>query len=317
MAIPIGLPDVMEAAGRIAAHIKRTPVATSASVDDRLGAECFFKLENLQAAGAFKSRGACNVVFSLDDRDAESGVVTHSSGNHAAALARAAKRREIPCFVVMPQDAPKEKIANVESFGAKITFCEPTLAARESTAAEVQRRTGATFVHPYDDWSIIAGAGTAALELFEEVPKLDLLVAPVGGGGLLSGTAVVAAAWSFPVDVWGAEPVSADDAWQSKRKGQVVAQWAPTTQADGLRTSLGDRTWQVIDAHVSRIVLAPDTATMLWARRLSAEWDAPVEISSAVPVAALLEQGCELRGRRIGIVVTGGNADYGLAWRKT
>ncbi len=305
--IPIGLAEVRAAATVIAAHVKRTPVVKSEEINERLGAECALKLENLQAAGAFKSRGACNVVFSLSEDQATCGVVTHSSGNHAAALARAAQRRGIPCYIVMPEDAPRVKVENCRSFGAQITFCEPTLAARETTAERVQNETGATLVHPYNDWRIIAGAATCALEFLEEVPGIELLVAPVGGGGLLSGTAIVATAQETPVTVWGAEPLSADDAWQSKRAGKIVPQWAPTTRADGLRTSLGQLTWQVIDSRIERLILAGETQTAQWTERLRELTKSPIEFSSAVPLAALEEMKSHIQGRRIGIILSGGN----------
>lgn len=305
--IPIGLRDIQAAADRIQPHIRRTPVERFDELDREYGAELFLKLENLQEAGAFKSRGACNVVFSLAEDEAARGVITHSSGNHAAALARAAKLRGVPAYVVMPSDAPAAKVANVKSFGATITFCEPTLAARESTAGDLQAQTGATFVHPYDDWRIIAGAGTAALEFAEEVADLELVVTPVGGGGLLSGTAIVAHELLGPYRVWAAEPVAADDAWQSFRAGEWVPQLAPTTQADGLRTSLGKCTFAVLQRLVGDVILAGDTRAQFWARRLSTLLDAPVEVSSAVPLAALEAHRNALRGKRIGIIISGGN----------
>ena len=305
--IPIGVAEIEAAARVIAPHIRRTPVVHSPAINERLGVECVFKMENLQAAGAFKSRGACHVVFSLSNEEAARGVLTHSSGNHAAALARAAQRRGIPCYVVMPKNASTAKVENCRRYRAKITFCEPTLAARESTADELQQSTGATFVHPYDDWRIVAGAATCAREFLEEVPDIDLLVAPVGGGGLLSGTAIAAAAHRHSVTAWGAEPVAADDAWQSMRAGRPVAQWAPTTAADGLRTSLGERPWQVISRHVARIVLASDTHTAHWQELLSRELDAPIEFSSAVPLAALQASRSSIQGRRVGIILSGGN----------
>jgi len=303
----IGIEEIQAASERIKPYIKRTDVVVSPSINEQLNAHCYFKQENVQAAGAFKSRGACNVVFSLSDSEAKCGVVTHSSGNHAAALARAAQLRGIPAHVVMPEDSVPQKIANVRSFNGQITFCRPTLEDREAVAGRIQTETGATMVHPYDDWRIIAGAGTAALELIDDVPQLDLIVAPIGGGGLISGCALVAASQDPAVEVWGAEPVAADDAWQSRRRHQVVAQTCPTTQADGLRTSLGIRTWTVIAEYVPKIILSGETKTRHWARQLTDQWHAPVETSSAVPIAALMAYCGDLTGRQIGVILSGGN----------
>ena len=231
---------------RIAAHIHRTPVATSASLDALAGARLYFKCENLQRSGSFKMRGATNAVLSLSEQEAARGVVTHSSGNHAAALALAAQRRGIRAWIVMPSDAPRIKSRAVEAFGGMIVFCEPTLAAREATAAELVQHTGAVLVHPYDDDRIIAGQGTAAIELIEEVPDLDFVLAPVSGGGLLSGTAIAAKHLLSAVRVLGCEPRNADDAARSLAAGKIEPAAAARTMADGLRATLAPRTFAIL-----------------------------------------------------------------------
>ena len=303
--------DIVEASRRIESHIERTAVCRIDAIDAELGAEVYFKLENRQAGGAFKSRGACNTVFSLGDAEARSGVVTHSSGNHGAALARAAQRRGIPAFVVMPETAKAEKIANVERFGAEIIFCRPTQRDREETAERIQRATGATMVHPYDDERIVAGAATAALELGEAVSHLDLFVAPVGGGGLLAGTArTVESLWPW-ARCWGAEPIAAGDAWQSLRRGRVVAQRTPYTIADGLRTSLGRLNFEFIRRWVSEIVLVGECEIGRATDQLCEWFQAPVEPSSAVVLAALRARRPALRGKRIGVILSGGVASSG------
>src|SRR5439155_1958910 len=236
------LATIRLAAQRIAAHVHRTPVLTSHSLDGLAGARFFFKCENFQKVGAFKARGACNAVFSLSDQRAARGVLTHSSGNHGAALAYAARRRGVRAIIVMPENAPAIKQANVRAFGGDVRLCVPTLEAREAACARVQSETGATLVHPYNDWHVIAGQGTAALELMDEVRELDAVIAPVGGGGLLSGTAIAAKALRPGIAVHGAEPAGADDAQRSLASGHIIAQTDPHTVADGLRTSLGDKT---------------------------------------------------------------------------
>ncbi len=294
---------------RIAPHIRRTPVVSCQAINDRFGCELFFKCENLQEAGAFKSRGACNAVFSLSDREAICGVATHSSGNHAAALSRAAARRGIPAYIVMPSTARKKKIDAVKHFGGKITFCEPTLAAREAAAAQVVSDTDATLIHPYDDDRIIAGQGTAVVELLDEVPDLDLVITPVGGGGLLSGTAVAAKAIRPAIHVWAAEPAGADDAYRSWKSGRLVPSIRPQTIADGLLTSLGIRNFEIIRQLVDNILLAREEAIARAVRQL---WDSAellVEPSGAVPLAALHDHADAVSGRRVGIVLSGGNFD--------
>ena len=294
---------------RIRAHIHHTPVLTCATLDGLAGASLFFKCENFQKAGAFKSRGACNAVFSLSATEAAQGVVTHSSGNHAAALARAAAIRGIAAHIVMPTNAPAIKRAAVEAYGGRITPCEPTLEARETTAAKVQRETGAVMVHPYDDERIIAGQGTAALELIEEVPDLDFILAPVGGGGLLSGTAIVAKASMPGIRVIGCEPALADDAYRGFREGRLCPVLRTDTVADGLRTALGEKTFPIVRELVDRIILAEEIEIIRAMRLTWERMKIVIEPSSAVPLAALLDAELDTRAKRIGIILTGGNVD--------
>ncbi len=307
--------DVRAAARRIAPHVHRTPVATCATIDELTGCSIHFKCEQLQKVGAFKARGATNAVFSLDDDAAARGVCTHSSGNHAAALARAARLRGIPAHIVMPSTAPPVKRAAVAGYGAQITECEPTLEARETTLAEVQARTGATFIHPYDDPRVIAGQGTAALELLDEVPGLDIVMAPVGGGGLASGTVIAAAGVRPAVEVWGAEPAGADDAFRSLRDGRRYPSVRPDTIADGLLTALSDRTFRILRRGLAGI-LTVDEDTIIRAMRLL--WERAkllVEPSAAVPLAAMLSDRDRFFGRRVGVILSGGNVDLDrLPW---
>jgi threonine dehydratase len=309
LAIPT-IDDVRAAAARIEGHAHRTPVLTSTFFNERTGAELFFKCENFQRVGAFKFRGACNAVFSLSDEAAARGVVTHSSGNHAQALALAAKLRGIPATVVMPRDAPAVKRAAVEGYGATVVACEPTLAAREETAADVVRRSGAEFIHPYNDPRIIAGQGTAALELLVDVPGLDVVIAPVGGGGLLSGTAITVAALSKTTETLGAEPTEADDACRSLAAGHIIPVGAAKTVADGLRTSLGDLTFAVIRSQVAGILTVDDQATLAAMRLVWERMKIIIEPSAAVPVAAVLGEVSRFAGRRVGVIASGGNVDF-------
>ncbi|MGN6547354.1 MAG: pyridoxal-phosphate dependent enzyme [Aureliella sp.] len=305
--------DIAAAHARIAAYIHRTPVFTSSTLDRMTGAKLFFKCENLQKIGAFKARGAHNAVLSLSSEERARGVVTHSSGNHAAALALAACNAGTVAHVVMPVNAPKPKVASVERLGGRITFCEATLAARESAAAAVQAETGATFVHPYDDWRVIAGQATAALELIEDVPELDAIVAPVGGGGLLSGTALVAA--GSGLQVYGAEPAGADDAFRSLASGSLQPLGKVDTIADGLRTSLGVRPFEVIKRSVRSIATVSDEEII---EAMLLAWQVMkivIEPSSAVPLAALLKHRLPVEGRRVGVILSGGNVDLlALPW---
>ncbi len=312
------LPDlaaIRTARQRIAPYVHRTPVLTCASLDAEVDARLFWKCENLQKIGAFKARGAVNAVFSLPDDVARRGVVTHSSGNHGAALAYAALQRGVPAWVVMPENAAKPKVENVRRLGATIRFCAPNVAARETTCAEVERESGATLVHPFDDARVIAGQGTAALELLEDVPDLDVVIAPVGGGGLLSGTAIAVKAARPAARVFGAEPANADDAARSFRSGRVEPLAKTTTIADGLRTTLSPRTLTAIRAHVTAIGVAHE-GTIVRAMRMTWErMKIVIEPSSAVPLACLLEGTLDVRGLRAGVVVSGGNVDLDrLPW---
>ncbi|MBI2814161.1 MAG: pyridoxal-phosphate dependent enzyme [Opitutae bacterium] len=303
---------------RIRPHIKRTPVATRAALDAARGARLFFKCENLQAAGAFKARGACNAVFSLTDAEAAGGVVTHSSGNHAAALARAAQLRGITAHIVMPESAPPSKVRNVESYGGKITYCANSLDAREAACAEIAARTGAALIHPFDDLRVMAGQGTAALELMEEVPDLEIILCPVGGGGLLCGTAVAAKALRPGIRVIGVEPALADDVAQSFHTGRRVTIPTPATVADGLRTnSTGEKNLPLIRRHVDDIVTVSEDGIKAATRELCAGLGMVIEPSSAVPYAALLENKFPYAGKKLGLILTGGNVDLAsLPWMK-
>jgi len=294
---------------RIAPHIHRTPVMTCASLDRMAGATLFFKCENLQKTGSFKIRGATNAVFSLPDEMARRGVVTHSSGNHAAALARAARERGVPAWIVMPLNAPLAKCRAVEGYGGQITFCEPTIAARESTAKQILEKTGAVLVHPYDNPDIIAGQGTATLELLEEVPDLDVVIAPVSGGGLLSGTAIAAKSLRPQARVIGAEPANADDAYRSMRSGRLEPLSAAVTMADGLRAGLCQRTFDILRERVDEVVLVSEEEIVNAMRHTWERMKLIVEPSSAVAFAVVLKNLPALAGKHIGIIVSGGNVD--------
>ena len=307
--------DVQEAATRLAGVVHHTPVLTCASLDDRIGARIFCKCENFQKAGAFKFRGASNAVLSLSDAAAKQGVATHSSGNHGAALALAARLRGVPARIVMPTNAPESKKAAVAGYGGTIVYCEPTQEAREATLEAVVRDTGAAFVHPYDNAKVIAGQGTAALELCAEVPELDVILAPVGGGGLISGTALTVAACSPGAQVVAAEPEAADDAYRSLAAGEILPANYPNTVADGLRTSLGELTFVIIHRHVAQIVTVSEDAIITAMRYVWERMKIVIEPSSAVPIAALLDNRLDVAGQRVGVILTGGNVDLGrLPW---
>lgn len=315
MSLAPSLDDILRAAERIRPYAHRTPVVTCAALDDWVGARLFLKCENLQKVGAFKFRGACNAVFSLTDSQAARGVATHSSGNHAQALALAARLRGVPAFVVMPRTAPTVKKSAVAGYGARITFCEPTLAARESTLDEVVLATGAHVVHPYDDDRVIAGQGTAALELLEEVPGLDVLCVPVGGGGLLSGTAIAVSSLDPGIRVVAAEPLNANDAWQSLQAGRIIPSLNPRTVADGLLTSLSERTFAIIQQHVEQIVTVDETAIVTAMKFVWERVKLVIEPSAAVPIGALWTRNFDATGLRVGVVLSGGNVDLDrLPW---
>jgi threonine dehydratase len=308
-----GLPDfsdVVAAAGRLGPHVVRTPVMRSDAFDARAGCQVFFKCENLQTGGAFKYRGAMNVLLQLDALRTPV-VITHSSGNHGNALARAARARGMRAIVIIPRDSARSKIAAIESAGARIELCEPGLPAREQRLAEILARESAELVHPFDDERIIAGQGTAALEFLSEVPDLDVISTPVGGGGLIGGTALAAKAVSPKIRVIAAEPEQADDACQSFRSGERRAVNAPNTIADGLRGSIGVRNFELLRRLVDDVVTVSEVGIIAAMRAVLDDLKLLIEPSSAVPVAALLAgrlgQGC-----RVGIVLSGGNVDLGL-----
>ncbi|MDA1016720.1 MAG: pyridoxal-phosphate dependent enzyme [Planctomycetota bacterium] len=303
------LAEIREAHARIRPHIHCTPVVTCETLDRMTGCELHFKCENLQKAGAFKSRGACNAVLCLSDAEAAHGVVTHSSGNHAAALARAARIRGIEAHIVMPSNSPDVKVEAVRGYGGRIIFCEPNQPAREATASRVQLETGATMIHPYDDVRIIAGQGTAVIELLEDVPSLDAVMTPVGGGGLLSGTLIAGKGINPALRIVAAEPANADDSFQGWKRGQYVPSESPDTIADGLKTGLGKLTLPIIHELVDDILLAKENAIREALLLILERAKLVIEPSSAVPLAALLTNEHGLAGQRIGIILSGGNID--------
>ncbi len=304
------LKKIRKAHELIRPYIHKTPVLTSMALNEMTGARLFFKCENLQKVGAFKFRGACHAIFTLSDEEASHGVLTHSSGNHAAALALAARTRGIEARIVMPGSAPAVKVAAVKNYGGIITFCEPTLASRESTANRIIEETGAAFIHPYNDYRIIAGQATAALELMEEIEDLDYVLAPVGGGGLLSGTAISAKSLKPAVRVIGCEPQNADDAWRSLKAGRILPSENPTTIADGLRTSLGDKTFPIINELVDEIVTVTEEQIVMAMRMIMERMKIIVEPSSAVVFAALLTKRLNVASKRVGLILSGGNVDF-------
>jgi len=288
-----------------------TPVLTSTAINRIVGAEIFFKCENLQKTGAFKFRGACNAVFSLTDEQAARGVGTHSSGNHAAALALAARMKGIQAQIVMPSNSPEIKKKAVAGYGGIITFCEPTLQARETTLQKIAQNTGIEIIHPYNNFNVIAGQGTAAKELLEEVPLLDLVMCPVGGGGLLSGTALSVKALSPSTTVIAAEPSGADDAFRSFNAGYIIPSVHPKTIADGLLTSLGEINFAIISQNVDDIITVSEESIVKAMRLVWERMKLIIEPSSAVPLAALLENKEAFSNQRIGIILSGGNVDLG------
>ncbi len=304
------LPHIRAAHERIRPFTNRTPVLTCSTLSNMVGTSLSFKCENFQKVGAFKFRGACNAVFSLSDEEASRGVATHSSGNHAAALALAAAKRGTTARIVMPSNAPKIKVDAVKGYGGIITFCEPTLESRESTAAKVVQETGSAFIHPYNDYRIIAGQGTAALEFLEEIPDLDLILAPVGGGGLLSGTAIAAKELKSQIKVMGCEPKNADDAYRSKKAGYIIPSQNPHTIADGLRTSLGDKTFPIIRDLVDDILLVTEEEIVTAMRYIFERMKIVVEPSAAVPLAVLLSRQLDVTGKKVGVILSGGNVDF-------
>lgn len=317
MTLPI-IADVRAAALLIQPWVHRTPVLTGSSLDALTGASLFFKCENLQKTGAFKARGATNAVFQLSPEESAKGVATHSSGNHGAALALAASWRGIPAYIVMPENAAGVKRRAVEAYGGRIITCWPTLASREEALAKVLQETGAVFIPPYNHPHIIAGQGTAALELLDDVPDLDVVLAPVGGGGLLSGTALVVKSLAPSTQTWGAEPALANDAFLSLQSGRIMPVQSTQTIADGLRASLGELTFALISQHVSKILTVSEEDIVKAMRLLWERMKMVVEPSGAVPLAAVLAHREELDGKRVGLILSGGNVDLErLPWKQT
>ena len=307
--------DVKAAHERIKPHIHRTPVLTSSYFNELVGAELFFKCENFQKAGAFKVRGATNAVFGLSEEDAAKGVCTHSSGNHALSLSYAAGRRGIPCNVVMPRTAPEAKKAAVRGYGGIITECEPSTTSREAVFAEVQAATGGNFVHPYNDPRVIAGQGTCSVEFMEQTGGVDMMVAPIGGGGMISGTCLTLSNIAPEVEIIASEPEQADDAYRSFKAGHIIADDAPVTIADGLKVPLKELTWHFVSNHVTKIQTASeqeiiDAMKLTWQRMKIV-----MEPSCAVPLATILKNKDRFAGKRVGVIVTGGNVDMDkLPW---
>ena len=308
---------VLQARERIAPYVHNTPILTSSYLNDRIGAELFFKCENFQKAGAFKVRGACNAVFGLSDEDAKQGVATHSSGNHALSLSYAAGRRGIPCHVVMPRTAPQAKKDAVIGYGGLITECEPSTTSREAVFAEVQATTGAEFVHPYNDPRVIAGQATCSAEMLEAVDGLDSIVAPIGGGGMISGTCLTASNIAPNIEIFAAEPLQADDAARSFRSGHIIADDAPVTVADGLKVPLKENTWHFVSHFVADVMTASEDEIVEAMKLTWQRLKIVMEPSCAVPLAVILKNQDVFRGRRIGVIVTGGNVDLDrLPWMK-
>ena len=309
------LSDVKTAHERISPHIHFTPIVTSQFLDAKTGAKLFFKCENFQKAGAFKVRGASNAVFGLDDATAAKGVATHSSGNHALSLSYAAGRRGIPCTVVMPKTAPQAKKDAVIGYGGTIVECEPATTSREAVFAEVVAKTGADFVHPYNDPRVIAGQATCSLELIDQVKDLDCVVAPIGGGGMISGTCLTLSHLAPSIEIFAAEPKQADDAYRSFKAGHIIADDAPVTVADGLKVPLKNLTWHFVSNHVTDILTASeqeiiDAMKLTWQRMKMV-----IEPSCAVPLAVILKNPDRFRGKKVGVIITGGNVDLDkLPW---
>jgi threonine dehydratase len=311
-----GINDILQAADRIRPYVNKTPVFTSHSINAAFGCEFFFKCENFQKVGAFKARGATNAVFSLSASSLVRGVATHSSGNHAQALSWAASLRDVKAFIVMPSNSSKVKVEAVKNYKGIITFCEPTLEARETTLARVIAETGATEIHPYNNLTIIAGQATAAKELIEDVPALDILMAPVGGGGLLSGSALSVRYFSPETKVIAAEPEQANDAFLSFTQRKFIPSLHPDTIADGLRTSLGTITFPIILENVHQVVTVSEKSIITAMRYIWERMKILIEPSSAVPFAAIMEKNLIVSNKKIGIIFSGGNVDLdNLPWQ--
>ncbi|MBY0613433.1 MAG: pyridoxal-phosphate dependent enzyme [Beijerinckiaceae bacterium] len=315
MIIPT-LADMLIAHERIKPHIHRTPVLTSRVMDELSGAELFFKCENFQKAGAFKARGASNAVFGLSDAEAAKGVATHSSGNHGTCLSYAAGRRGIPCTVVMPRTAPQAKKDAVRGYGGRVVECEPSTTSREAVFAEVVAETGAEFVHPYNDPRVIAGQGTCSKELIEQVDGLDAVIAPIGGGGMISGSCLTLSALAPKIRIYAAEPEQADDAYRSFKAGHIIADDAPNTIADGLKVPLKDLTWHFVSHHVTDIFTASEEEIIAAMKLTWKHMKIVMEPSCAVPLATILKNRDVFAGKRVGVIITGGNVDLDkLPWQ--
>ncbi len=309
--------DIIKAASLIKPYIHNTPVLTSSAINKITGGNIFFKCENFQKVGAFKIRGAVNAVFSLSKEEIKKGVATHSSGNHAAALALAARYRGVKAYIAMPETAPEIKKRAVEGYGAIITFCKPTLKAREDTLKEIVNKTGATSIHPYNNYQIISGQGTAGMELLNEVGKLDKVIVPVGGGGLASGTGIIVKSMFPETEVIAAEPAMADDAYRSFYEGKIFPSVNPKTIADGLLTSLGDKTFHIIRHYFDSIVRVDEDSIIEAMRLIWERMKIIVEPSSAVPLAAILSSAIDVKDKKTGIILSGGNVDLDqLPWLK-
>ncbi len=307
--------DINEAAERINPYAHRTPVLQSSWFNDQTGAELLFKCENFQKVGAFKFRGACNAIMNLPERAGKKGIITHSSGNHAQAVALAARMNGYKATIVMPKNSPSVKVNAVREYGAEIVFCENTIESREETAQNIIQKTGAAFIHPYNHPDVIAGQGTSAKELLEEIPDLDMIIAPVGGGGLMSGTLLSAKAINPEIKVYGAEPELADDAWRSLKSGKIEPVLRTDTIADGLRTSLGSLTFQIIQTHIDDIVTVSEASIIRDMRNVWERMKIIIEPSCAVPVSALMDAKISVQGKKVGIILTGGNVDLNqLPW---
>jgi len=301
--------DIEKAHDIIRSFVHETPILSSKLLNEIAGCEIVFKCENFQKVGAFKFRGATNAIQSLSKDELSKGVCTHSSGNHAQALSLAAKQAGVPAYIVMPKNAPQVKIDAVRNYNAKIFFCEPTLEARETELKKVQEKTGASFIHPYNNFHVIAGQGTAAKELLEEISDLDAIIAPVGGGGLMSGTAITTKALYPAMQIYGAEPKAADDAKRSLDAGKLIPSVSPKTMADGLLTSLSDATFHVLSTHLNDILTCSEESIIIAMRYLYERMKIVVEPSGAVPLACVLENPDLFKNQRIGIIISGGNVD--------
>jgi threonine dehydratase len=309
--------DVIAAHDRIRPYIHRTPVLTSSYLNDLTGADLHFKCENFQKAGAFKVRGACNAVFGLSEDKLERGVATHSSGNHALSLSYAAGRRGIPCTVVMPRTAPEAKKAAVRGYGGRIVECEPSTSSREAVFEQVVAETGAEFVHPYNDLRVITGQATCSRELMEQVDGIEGIVAPIGGGGMISGTCLTVSSTAPDVKIYAAEPLNADDAARSFRAGHIIADDAPVTVADGLKVPLKENTWHYVSNHVTDILTATEDEIIAAMKLTWERMKIVIEPSCAVPLAVILKNPDVFAGKRIGVIITGGNVDMDkLPWFK-